>query len=160
MNIFPVKKQYFKLIGSQTEALDRLNRRTDKSKNLTSQFTDKTFRGMVNGNRFKIISSVIGKGAFCVMTGKLNKGKGYVKIEIHNVFQILLSIILLFPIVGLFLNIGLETEEFSTILLLVTIGQILVIRYFLISFVFSRLSKESLRQLQDVLDFEWIKNGN
>lgn len=61
MKIFPTKELNFKLIDGPSETLDRLNRRTEKSENLTSQYTDKSFRGIINGNEFKIISSAIGK---------------------------------------------------------------------------------------------------
>jgi hypothetical protein len=158
MNIFPTKEQEFKLIGDQTETLNRLNRRTEKSENLTSQYTDKSFRGIINGNQFKIISSAIGKGAFCVMTGEINTDKGFVKIEIHKVFKILLSIILCFPIIGILIAILTGNEKFHPIFILVIIGQILFIRYVLIGMAFKFLSRESLSRLRDVLDVEWKKN--
>jgi len=59
MNIFPTKELEFKLIDDQAETLNRFNRRTEKSKNLTSQYTDKSFRGMIDGNEFKIIEVAI-----------------------------------------------------------------------------------------------------
>ena len=158
MNIFPTKELEFKLIDDQAETLNRLNRRTEKSKNLTSQYTDKSFRGMIDGNEFKIISSVIGKGAFCVMTGKINSDNGNVKVEIHKVFRILLSIILCFPVIGIVALLLSDAKEFSPILILVLIGQVLMIRYVFIGLAFKLLSKASLYRLRDVLDFEWTKN--
>jgi len=158
MNIFPTKEKGFKLIDDQAETLNRLNRRTEKSENLTSQYTDKSFRGMINGNEFKIISSVIGKGAFCVMTGEINSDNGNVKVEIHKVFRILLSIFLCFPVVGFISLLITEDKGFSPIMILVMIAQILMIRYVFIGFAFNILSKKSLNKLRDVLDFEWIKN--
>ncbi len=158
MKIFPTKELKFRLINDQVETLDRLNRRTERSENLTSQFTDKSLRGLINENEFKLISSAIGKGAFCVMSGHVNFVDGRVKVEIHKVFRILLTIILLFPLVGIILMATIETEEFSPITILVAIGQILMIRYFFIGLAFRFLSRESLNRLQDVLDIEWIKN--
>ena len=156
MNIFPTKEQKFKLIDNQVETLNRLNRRTEKSENLISKHTDKSFRGIINGNEFKIISSVVGKGAFCVMTGEISSDNGHVKIEIHKVFRVLLSIFLLFPIFGFVAITVSGAKEFSPILILVSIGQILIIRYAFIGLAFKFLSKESLNKLRDVLDFEWI----
>ena len=158
MKIFPTKELNFKLIDDQAETLNRLNRRTEKSENLSSQYTDKSFRGIINGNKFKIISSTIGKGAFCVMTGVIESDKGNVRVEIHKVFKILLSVFLLFPIIGLIAMILTKAQELSPILILVMIGQILVIRYGFIEFAFNFLSRESLDRLRDVLDLEWIKN--
>lgn len=158
MNIFPTKEKKFKLIDDQTETLNRLNRRTEKSKNLTSQYTDKSFRGIINRNEFKIISSVIGKGAFCVMTGEINSDNGNVKVEIHKFFRILLSIFLCFPVIGMIALILSKAQELSPILILVMIGQTLMIRYVFIGIAFKLLSKDSLNRLRDVLDFEWIKS--
>jgi hypothetical protein len=158
MNIFPTKEREFKLIDDQAETLNRLNRRTEKSENLTSQYTDKSFRGIINGNEFKVISSVIGKGAFCVMTGKINSDSGNVKIEIHKVFRILLSVVLCFPIIGIIALIWSKSQEFSPIFILVAVGQVLMIRYVFIGLAFKFLSKASLNRLRDVLDFEWKKN--
>ncbi len=158
MKIFPTKELKFKLIDDQAETLNRLNRRTEKSENLTSQYTDKSFRGIINGNEFKIISSVIGKGAFCVLTGTIETDKGSVKVEINKVFRILLSIMLCFPIIGILIAILSGKEEPNPIFILVVIGQILVIRYVFIGLAFKFLSRDSLNRLRDVLDCEWIKN--
>lgn len=158
MKIFPTKELKFRLMSDQVKTLERLKRRTERSENLTSQFTDKSFRGLINENEFKLISSAIGKGAFCVMSGQVNSVDGSVKVEIHKVFRILLTIILLFPLVGIILMTTIDKEEFSPIMILVAIGQILMIRYFFIGLAFRFLSRESLNRLQDVLDIEWIKN--
>jgi len=158
MKIFPTKELNFKLIDDKAETLNRLNRRTEKSENLTSQYTNKSFRGIINGNKFKIISSAIGKGTFCVMTGAIESDKGKVKVEIHKVFRILLSVFLCFPIIGMIALILTKAQEFSPILILVMIGQILIIRYAFIGLAFKFLSRESLNRLRDVLDLEWIKN--
>lgn len=158
MKIFPSKELKFKLTSDQANTLNRLNRRTDKSENLTSQYTDKSFRGIINGNEFKIISSAIGKGPFCVMTGVIESDKGMVKVEIHQVFRILLSIMLCFPIIGILITLLSRKEEPNPIFILVVIGQILIIRYVLIELAFKFLSRESLNRLRDVLDIEWIKN--
>jgi hypothetical protein len=159
MNIFPSKELSFKLKGDYSESLDRLNRRTDKSENLTSQYTDKSFRGAINGNQFQLISSTIGKGAFCVMTGELSANVGNVKVEIHKAFKILLSIILFLPIVAVFVNFLTNRAEWSPILILVAIGQILMIRFILIGLAFRFLSTTSLNKLRDVLDFEWTSQA-
>ena len=158
MKLFPTKELKFRLLKDKAETLDKLNRRTERSENLTSQFTDKSFRGQINRNEFKLISSVIGKGAFCVMSGQINSVDGSVKVEIHKIFRILLTIILLFPLVGIILKSIIEMEKFSPIMILVTIGQILMIRYVFIGIAFRILSTESLNKLRDVLDLEWIKN--
>ncbi len=158
MKIFPTKELKFKLIDDQTKTLDRLNRRTEKSDNLISQHTDKSFCGIIKGNEFKIISSTIGKGAFCVMTGAINSDGGNVNIKIHKVFRILLGIFLCFPVIGMIILILTKAQEFSPILILSMIGQILIIRYVFIGLAFKFLSRESLNRFCEVLDLEWIKD--
>lgn len=158
MKIFPVKELRFKLIDDQNKSLDRLNRRTERSERLTSRITDKTFLGLIKENEFKLITSSVGRGAFCVMTGIVEPENGKVKVEIHKVFQVLLSFILCFPILGMLVLIVTRAIAFSPILILVVIGQILMIRYLFIGLAFSFLSKESLSRLRDVIDFEWLKD--
>ena len=157
IKIFPTKTLRFRLFNGQSESLNRLERRTEKSENLISAHTDKSFRGSINGNRFRIISSVIGKGAFCVMRGEIGSETGTVHVEIHIVFRILLSIFLCAPIVVIPLAVLTGHEEPNPILILVVIGQVLMIRYAFIGVIFKRFSKESLNRLRDVVDFEWIK---
>ncbi|MBN8652309.1 MAG: hypothetical protein J0L67_12815 [Cytophagales bacterium] len=158
MKLFPTIELKFRLVNSKDETLSRLIRRTEESKNLTSQFTDKSFRGLIEGNKFKLISSKIGRGAFCVMTGSINSVNGNVKVEIHKVFKILLSIILLFPLVGIIAMTISKTDDFPTSIILVAIGQFLLIRYMFIGLAFRLLSRESLSRLRDVLDVDWIKD--
>ena len=158
MKAFPSKELKFKLHDSQTETLQRLNRRTEKSERLTSAKTDKTFRGVIHGNEFKIISSAVGKGAFCVMTGVIEGDKGRVGVQIHKAFRILSGILLLLPILALLISVLKDSIDFSPFLILVTIGQILMIRFIIIELVFQQLSRDSLNRLRDVLDAEWLKN--
>lgn len=157
MKIFPTIEKQFKLYDSKAETLNRFKRRTEKSENLTSQYTDKSFRGIILENDFKVISSVIGKGAFCVMKGEINSNYGKVKVEIHKFFKIILSIFLCFPILGMIVLIITKAQNFSPILILVMIGQILIIRFVFIELAFKFLSKDSLNRLRDVLDVEWTK---
>lgn len=158
MRIFPTKELKFKLIDSQEETLNRLNRRTEKSEKLISQHTDKSFRGIINGNQFKLISSAIGKGAFCVMSGEINSDSGNVKVEIHKAFKILLSILLCLPTIAIITLILTKPHELLPFLILIMIGQVLIIRYVFIGLAYNFLSKDSLSRLRNVLDCEWVKN--
>jgi hypothetical protein len=157
MKIFPNKKQDFILISQQSETIHRLERRTEKSQYLTSQLTDKSFRGIINGNEFKIISAAIGKGAFCVMSGRINSTDGFVTVEIHKFFKVLSSILMFLPIIGLILT-DLASKDFLPIMILATILQVIGIRFLFIELGFRLLSRESLNRLRDVLDIEWKSN--
>lgn len=156
MKLFPTKHIKFNLIDSKETTLNRLMRRTEFSENLTSSYTEKSFRGKVNGNKFKIISSEIGKGAFCVLDGQITEHKGEVNIKIHIFFRILLSIFFIFPVIGFIIQFIIKKENFFIILLLTTL-QLLMIRYFFIELAFRFLSKRSLNRLRDVLDIEFVE---
>jgi len=79
------------------------------------------------------------------MTGKINSENGYVKVEIHKVFKILLSIFLCFPIISIIIMIISKSQNFSLFMILIMIGQILMIRYVFINLAFRLLSKVNLK---------------
>ncbi len=155
MKIFPTNNYSFKIIGSEKEALDRLKRRTEQTENLSSKITDKVFLGTIKENHFKLISSDIGKGAFCVLTGQLENEKGEVHVEINKAFRILLSIFLCFPILGFIIQT--VKNKFSTIFVLVLILQILMIRFVFIELAFKIFSKQSLNKLINILDIDKLE---
>lgn len=105
MKIFPESNYSFKITGSEMETFERLRRKTEPSENLTSQITDKSFRGIIIGSTFRIISSEIGKGAFCVLEGKVENQHGQLKISVNKAFQVLLTLILCLPIVLLIVDL-------------------------------------------------------
>ncbi|MTH14018.1 hypothetical protein [Flavobacterium sp. LC2016-01] len=159
MNIFPKSYYTFKIIGEETETLERLKRRTELSESLTSKITDKSFRGIIKDNSFRIISSEIGKGAFCVLTGEIVNKDGQVEVEINKAFRILLSILLCFPFIGFITLFFSNKQEFSIISILAVILQLLMIRYVFIELAFRRFSKSSLTKLSDVLDIDYIEKN-
>lgn len=154
MNIFPNKTIQFSLFSTQQDAIERLNRRTKKSNRLTSQFTDKSFIGTIENNTFRIISSAIGKGAFCVLTGEINEYKGRVNIEIHPAFRILSGILMIGPLIVLIISL-LSVDDPSLYLIPITLIQVAIIRFVFIELAFKSISKESLNKLRDILDLEW-----
>ncbi len=159
MKIFPESDYNFKITGSEIEAIERLKRRTEFSKSLTSQITDKSFRGIIEENTFRIISSEIGKGAFCVLEGKVDNQNGQLNISINKAFQILLSIILCFPIVLLIADLISEKGRFSMMTLLTAILMFIFIRFLFIELAFRRFSKSSINRLSDILDIEHIEKN-
>ncbi|EDP95013.1 hypothetical protein U8527_08285 [Kordia algicida OT-1] len=156
MKFFPTTERSFRLIDTQSKTIDRLKRRTDPSEKLTFKYTDRSFRGMITENKFKLISSAIRKNVFCVMKGEINDKTGYVCVEIHKAFKVLLSIILCFPMVGITIAILVDKEKFHPVLILVAILQFLMIRYIFIAFAFKYASGYSMNRLRDVLDVEFI----
>lgn len=157
MKLFPSSAYTFKLYGDEKEAIDRLKRRTEPSESLSSQRTEKSFLGKINGNSFKIISSEIGRGAFCVLSGKIENNVGTLKLEINKPFQVLLGIMICFPILATGLSFVIGTTEDLIALPLIGILQAFFIRFVVIEIAFKLLSKHSLNRLSDVLDIDWIR---
>ena len=156
MKVFPTTEKKFKLIDNQETTIGRLKRRSDESVSLISAQTDKSFRGTINGNEFELISSEVGKGIFCVMSGEINSESGIVKVEIHKVVRVLAIILYVLPLVGFSLTIYSEDIEALPIFILVLIAQVLMIRFLFIGLAFKFLSKRSLNKLRDVADLEWV----
>jgi hypothetical protein len=152
MKIYPSKIISFDLIDSQTETLERFKRRTDYSESLASQVTEKSFRGVINGNQFQLISSTPDFGAFSKLSGTVEEESGSVKVEIHRAFRIMLGILYLLPVAGLLSEVFSSSQGFNPIMILVAILQVLFIRFFFVGLAFRFLSQLSLNRLRDVLD--------
>ncbi len=157
MKIFPVKTLKFKLIDTHENTLNRLIRKTDHSERMTMSTTKKSFRGIVDGSQFKLLSSAMSGGAFCLMTGAIDVDGGYVKVEVNKPFKLLLCLLLAFPIIAVLAILVSTPEKFSPVHLLIMVAQTLMMRYVFIGVAFNLLSRNSLNRLGDVLDLEWIE---
>jgi len=155
MNFFPTIHRTFILCDDYNTTITRLKRRTEYSEYLTSSHTDKSFRGVIENNSFKIISSKIGRGAFCVMKGSINEDQGEVNLEIHRVFKILISIVLALLVIGNIVASFIMPDKFSVFNILMALLMVVFIRFFFVGFAFHFLSKSSLERLKDVLDIEY-----
>ena len=151
MNIFPIKHYEIELLNDSSKALSELENNTMITDSLSSEWTKKAFIGQVNENGFKIISSVPGRGAFCVLNGKLESKKGVVEITINKAFRIMLSIIFLFPIVGFIISFFIKEIEVSISLILPTLMSIVVFRFILTEIAFRIISKNSLKKLTKII---------
>jgi hypothetical protein len=121
--------------------LERLKRRTEYFECLTTKNTDKSFRGVIEYNHFKLITPKIGFGAFCAMEGNINATTGTFKVTIHKVFKGFLSLFMLFLIAEFIMLTFFDEQEFSWVMPLVLLMQIAIIRFAIIELVFRRLSK-------------------
>nr|WP_315220687.1 hypothetical protein [uncultured Flavobacterium sp.] len=155
MKIFPIKHYEIELLNDSSKAISVLENNTMITDSLSSEWTKKAFIGQVNKNGFKIIPSEPGRGAFCVLNGKLESKKGLVEITINKAFRIMLSIIFLFPIVGFIISFFIKEIEVSISLILPTLMSIVVFRFILTEIVFRIISKNSLKKLTKIIG---IKN--
>ena len=154
MKIYSSSSYNLKLIDGDNESLERLVRRTEISESLVSKRTEKSFIGTILGNEFRIITSEIGIGALCVLSGNVNNQIGQINIELNKAFKLLFSVILCLPIVAVISVFIQEPSKFPWFLIVVVIFQILIIRYLIIEVFFRFASKRSLNRLIDVLDAE------
>ena len=151
MNIFPIKHYEIELLNDSSKALLELENNTMITDSLSSEWTKKAFIGQVNENGFKIISSEPGRGAFCVLNGKLESQKGSVEITINKAFRIMLSIIFLLPIVGFMISFFIKEIEISISLILPTLISIVVFRFILTEIAFRIISKKGLKKLTKII---------
>ncbi|EHQ01566.1 hypothetical protein [Gillisia limnaea] len=154
MKLFPTKNLKAKLTEDCSIALAELKQNTDITDSLVSSRTKKAFRGQVSETEFKIISSEIGTGSICVLTGKFDGTIGEIEVKIHKAFKVMFSILLSYPFIGFGLicfNEGFEKAvEFLPTLL---IG-LLFIRFVFIELSFNIISKIGLNKLTKIMRIE------
>jgi len=159
MKLFPSKKFTAKLRSDYSVAVQNLKANTDITDSLVSERTKKEFRGQVNENGFKLISSEIGRGAVCVLSGEFTDQNGIIEVRIHNAFKIMFSILLSYPLIGFGLiayNDGFEKAlEFLPTLF---IG-LLVIRFVFIELSFRFISKIGINKLTLILNIIDLKKN-
>jgi len=153
MKLFPSSSYEYRLQGTPDEALSRLRRETEITGTLTPLVSGKSFRGRVDGDVFRIVSSGIGHGGITVLSGRVNSEKGVVLVEINKAFKALFAI--LCCIYFIFLIFGmLKGMELSWTPIAVAILFFAVFRFIFIEFAFRRYSKRSIRKLGNVLNTE------
>ncbi|WP_207534695.1 hypothetical protein [Desertivirga arenae] len=154
IEFFPSKIYSIKLEKDSGTSLMRLKENTLKKDHLSTELTEKRFIGRVGESDFKIISSVVGKGAFCVLQGNIDAstGSGTVSIAIHKAFRTLISkwCLLPFSIVVFCLFKGNWSSAFSLL------AFVLIIRFIIIEILFKTLSRNSLDELVKVLGVAYL----
>lgn len=161
--IFPSKLYQFELIDNSPDIWNNLVEETKISQSLITVKTDKKFIGKVRNGHFRIISSVIGKGAFSVIEGNINSQGdkiGNLKFEINMPFKILISIWLILPFsifaFSLFSKGFLETIVTLIIILLFLFG----LKYLVLNVFFNYVNKIGLTELIKVLNISELKEIN
>jgi hypothetical protein len=157
MNIFPIQYYEIELLNDSSKALSELEKNTMITDSLTSEWTKKAFIGQVSENGFKIISSEPGRGAFCVLSGKLESKKGYVEIRINKAFRVMLSIVFLFPIVGFIVSFFIHETEVLISLIIPTLMSVVVFRFILTEIAFRIISRNGLKKLTEIIGITKLK---
>lgn len=156
MKLFPTAYYKVELERDSATALDELKQDTDITELFTSDWTKKGFRGQVSDRGFKIISSEVGRGAVCVFIGKLQGTTGEMEVRINTAFQVLFSILMLLPILGLVAGTILAGIGKSIGLIIPTVAGILLIRFVFVELSFLLVSRTGLKKLTKVLGIKQL----
>ena len=151
MKLFPTKNFIAELRSDYSISMKNLKSNTDITDLLTSDWTDKVFRGQVNENGFKIISSEIGRGAVCVLIGKFNGKTGEIEVRIHKAFKVMFSILMLIPIIGIGITIITKEIEKPFGLIIPMIMGVVFVRFILVELSFRFISNSGINKLTDIL---------
>ncbi len=159
MKIFPTNNYQFELKKENSDALSELEKNTLITDSLVSEWTKKAFIGQVNRNGFKIISSKPGRGAFCVLEGKVESYNGTLEIRIHKAFRVMLSLIFLFPIIGFLIALFTKEKEIIISLIIPTLMAIVVFRFVFTELAFRIISKNGLNKLTEIIGITKLKKN-
>ena len=143
--VFPIKKYEFKIRKESNNVLIDLKKETEITDSLVTVFTKKKFIGQVSDSNFKLITSVIGKGAFCVFNGEIKGNKGRLNVQIHKAFRILISIWLLLPAFGILSSIAKIGLVNSIGLIAIIIIALLILRFVIIEMLFNSVQRTESR---------------
>ncbi|WP_340155315.1 hypothetical protein [uncultured Winogradskyella sp.] len=159
MKIFPTKNFTAELSENNAIAMAELKRNTDITDTLVSAYTKKGFRGQVNENEFKVISSEIGRGAICVLNGKFDGKTGEIEIRIHKAFKVMFSILMLMPIIGFGIVAITSGIEKSYGIIFPMIMGILFIRFVFMELSFRFVSKNGMNKLKRTIGITTLKKN-
>ena len=151
MKLFPTKNFKAKLKSDYLISIENLKSNTDITNSLTSNWTEKAFRGQVNENGFKIISSEIGRGAVCILIGKFDKKTGEIEVRIHKAFKVMFSILMLMPIIGFGITLFTSGIEKSFEIIIPVIIGIMFVRFVFIELSFRFISNTGINKLTNIL---------
>jgi len=157
MKLFPWKKYEVKLVKENPDIWNKLKNETQISNSLVTVITKKAFIGKVGNGNFRIISSVIGKGAFCVFEGKFDGETGSIEVQVHKAFRILILIWSLLPILAIITSIYIDGFFYSIGIIIIFVIILLVIRFVLIELLFKSVSKSGLEKLKNIMGIIEIK---
>jgi len=158
--IFPRKKYEFQIGKEPGNAFKDLKNETEITNSLVTVLTEKTFIGQVHETKFKLITSIIGKGAFCVFEGEINGNKGVIEVQIDKAFRILILIWLILPIIAVSSSI-IEVGFTNSIGVIgVFVITLFLLRFVVIELFFNSVAKNGIDKLKTILGIIEIKEND
>ncbi|MDX1830478.1 MAG: hypothetical protein R3342_13140 [Lutibacter sp.] len=150
MKIFPEKDYSIELNKDSSLAISELKNRTLSKEQFVTNWNNQSFIGKVETNEFKIKLSKKLIGEFCVLNGKLENGKGTLKIRTSRIIKIIFIAIVLFAISGII------TAIFRTDLELIfhLVMTIFFMRFIFIELGFRLVSKMGMNKLTEIIGID------
>ena len=153
MKIFPKKDYSIELNKDSSLAISELKNRTLSKEQFVTNWNNQSFIGKVEANEFEVKLSKKLIGEFCVLNGKLENGKGTLKIQTGRIIKIIFIAIVLFAISGIITAIF--RTEFQQIFHLVM--TILVMRI-IMELGFRFVSKKGINKLTEIIGIKTLHN--
>jgi RsiW-degrading membrane proteinase PrsW (M82 family) len=158
MKLFPSDEFRVELQNESQIAMAKLKSNTKLTKSLVSEWGVKEdFLGQIDNNGFKVILSLRGVGAFCVLTGKFQNKIGTLKIHVHKAFRVLITIIMTFPFIGFGIIASQNGLQEAIELLIPFILFLLFIRFVLLGITYKVISNMGLKRLSETIEIKKLK---
>lgn len=154
MKLFPTKSFQVELTNDCSISIENLKSNTDLTDSLTSSPTNKAFRGQITDRRFKVISSEIGRGALCVLTGEFDGKTGQIEVRIHKAFKIMFSILMAMPVIGFGFAMATNGVEKSFGMIVPTLMGIAFVRFVFLELGFRFISSTGINKMTDILSIK------
>ncbi|MEH1009447.1 hypothetical protein VDP25_17040 [Winogradskyella sp. ECml5-4] len=153
MKIFPEKDYSIELNKDSSLAISELKNQTLSKEQFVTNWNNQSFIGKVETNEFEVKLSKKLIGEFCVLNGKLENGKGTLKIRTGKVIKTIFIAIVLFGISGIITAIF--RTDFELIFHLVM--TILVMR-FIMELGFRFVTKNGINKLTEIIGVKTLHN--
>lgn len=159
IRLFPSKTYSVRLVANDSSVWVRLREDTELQDSLVTVLTSKTFIGQIRPGQFKLISSRIGRGAFCTFEGMFNAldGSGRIHVQVHKAFRILILVWPLLPVCGLAYAFYAHGPAEGVRQLLMIVALLLMIRFIYIEWLFRSVAKSGLDALAVLLGLVDVK---
>lgn len=158
MKLFPSDEFRVELKNDSQIAMAKLKSNTKLTKSLVSKYGVKEdFIGQVDNNGFKVILSLRGVGAFCVLTGQFQNKNGTLKIHVHKVFRVLITILFTFPFIGFGIVASQNGLQEAVELLIPLILLLLFTRFVLLGITYKVISNMGLKRLSETIEITKLK---
>jgi len=146
MKIFPEKDYSIELNKDSSLAISELKNQTLSKEQFVTNWNNQSFIGKIETNEFEVKLSKKLIGEFCVLNGKLENGKGTLKIRTGRIIKIIFIAIVLFAISGIIIAIFRNDLE-----LIFHLGMTILVMRFIMELGFRFVSKNGINKLTEII---------